>query len=169
MIIRPGKPSDSIRVTEIMNPIIRDTTISFKREEWTIDDAEALVSGSPAFFVGEVEGRVQGFAYFDQFRKASGYDRAMEQSVMLAPEARGTGMGKALVAELEREAQRQGKGSLWGAISAENQAGVAFHASLGFEKIAVLPRVGFKFGRWLDLVLMQKWIAEEGDDPKGSD
>jgi phosphinothricin acetyltransferase len=83
----------------------------------------------------------------------------MEHTVMLAPSARGRGIGRALMAALEDHARAGGAKSMFAGVSAANPEGRAFHARLGYGEVAVLPAVGFKAGHWLDLVLMQKFLA----------
>ena len=80
----------------------------------------------------------------------------MEHLIVLAPEAQGTGHVKRLMAALEDEARQRGVHLLWVAVSGENRAGVAFHQKIKFKAITRLPQVGYKFGRWMDLVLLQK-------------
>ena len=108
--------------------------------------------------VAEDEGRFLGFVSYLPFRRGVGYARTMEHAILLAPEARGRGAGRALMKAAEDHARAAGVGSLWAGVSGENPDGVAFHRSVGFEEVARLPKVGFKFGRWMDLVLMRKWL-----------
>ena len=163
MKIRPATVADALAVAGIMNPVIRDTTISFKPAELSVEEVAAQIAAAPAYLVAETDGAVVGFASYDQFRKGAGYGRTMENTIVLAPEARGLGAGRALMAALEDRAREQRVGSLWAGVSGENPAGRAFHAACGFHEVCVLPKVGYKFGRWLDLVLMRKWLDPEGD------
>ena len=75
---------------------------------------------------------------------------------MLAPDARGRGVGRSLMAAIEQHARDMGFHTMWAGVSAGNPDGVVFHERVGYEKVAVLPEVGRKFDQWLDLVLMQK-------------
>ena len=161
MTIRAAEQGDWSGIAAIWNPIIRDTALTFTTLEKTEAGLSQQISELPCFLVAEDGGQVLGFALFGQFRGGPGYARTMELTIHLAPEAHGRGLGRALIAELEAEARRQGVGSLWAGIGHENPASVTFHERLGFEQVAVLPRVGFKFGRWMDLVLMRKWIADD--------
>lgn len=161
MIVRDAIASDAPRIAAIQNPIIRETAITFNSEEKTPEMILASFSELPCFLVVEKEGQVLGFASYIQFRRGIGYARAMEHTIVLAPEARGQGAGRALMDAVEDRARRAGVGSMWAGVSGENPDGVLFHAKLGYSEIARLPKVGFKFGRWMDLVLMRKWLADD--------
>jgi phosphinothricin acetyltransferase len=168
MIVRPAEMGDADAIAAALNPVIRNTTISFKPYELSLDEVRELIATAPGIFVAEVDGKVVGYASYDQFRRGAGYARSMEHSIILAPEARGHGIGRTLMAVVEDHARAAGVGSLWAGVSGENPGGVAFHDRLGFETVAVLPKVGFKFNRWLDLTLMRKWLQPAGDETSGS-
>lgn len=168
MIVRAADLGDAAGIAAALNPVIRDTTISFKPNELSLDEVRDLISTAPGIFVAEVDAKVVGYASYDQFRRGAGYARSMEHSIILTPEARGHGVGRALMEVVESHARAAGVGSLWAGVSGENPGGVAFHTRLGFETVAVLPKVGFKFDRWLDLTLMRKWLQPTGDDAPGS-
>lgn len=101
-------------------------------------------------------GQLLGFARYSQFRAGAGYKFSVEHTVMLHTDARGHGAGKLLMDGLCDLAKKAGKHTMYAGVSGENQGAVDFHAKMGFTIAAVLPEVGYKFGRWLDLVLMQK-------------
>lgn len=157
MIIRPARPEDAEAVMALVNDVIVNTTITFTTELKSLQTVQDdIAARGRAFLVVEVDGIVAGYASYFPFRGGPGYARTKEHSVALGPQVRGRGAGRALMAELEAEARREGVHSLIAAVSGENPAGRAFHAAIGFAEIAVLPEVGFKFDRWIDLVLMQK-------------
>jgi phosphinothricin acetyltransferase len=158
MIVRAAVAADAKAICLILNPVIRDTAITFNSQERTPEDIVQAIAIVPCYLVAEEAGEVIGFASYDQFRKGVGYARAMEHTIVLADAARGKGAGRALMGALSDHARAAGVGSLWAGVSAENPDGVAFHASVGFENVATLPKVGFKFGRWMDLVLMRQWL-----------
>lgn len=158
MIVRPAVASDASAIAAILNHFIRHTTITFKPFEYSLQETEALIANVHAIFVAEHEGQVVGYASYGQFRNGPGYARTMEHSILLAPDAAGKGGGRALMAAIEEHARANGVGSLWAGVSGENPDGVAFHQALGFEIIGVLPKVGYKFERWIDLTLMRKWL-----------
>lgn len=157
MIIRPARPEDAEPLVTILNDVIDSTTITFTTERKTADLVRRdIAERGAAFQVVALDGEVAGYASYFPFRNGPGYARTKEHSIALAPRARGRGAGRALMAALEAEARREGVHSLWAGISGENPAGRAFHAKLGFAEVATLSEVGLKFGRWIDLVLMQK-------------
>lgn len=161
-MIRSAESADAAAIAALWNPYILDTAVTFNALPRREDEVAALIHQRQAaghgFLVAEVEGAVQGFATYGPFRNGSGYARTMEHSIFLTQGTIGKGLGRALMAALENHARRAGNHSLIGGISAENPQGRAFHAALGFTEIAILPQVGFKFGRWMDLVLMQKFL-----------
>lgn len=165
MIVRPATAQDAAAIAGIWNPQILDTATTFTTEEKTLDGLVGDIGHQP-FFVA-VEGcRVAGFATYVQFRRGPGYIHTMEHSLVLAPWARGQGWAAGLLRTLEDHARGQGVHSMMAGVSGENPAGVAFHERQGYRQIAILPEVGYKFGRWMDLVLMQKLLTLRADNPR---
>ncbi|MDA7425894.1 GNAT family N-acetyltransferase [Thalassococcus lentus] len=159
MIIRPAIPSDAPGIAAIWNDVILNTSVTFTTETKTTEGLiEDIESRGHGFQVAEDQGQLIGFATYSAFRGGPGYAHTKEHSIQLAPEARGQGAGRALMSALEHAARQEGVHSLWAGVSGENPDGVAFHSAIGFEQVARLPQVGFKFGRWMDLVLMQKFL-----------
>lgn len=162
MILRAARPADAPLIAAIWNPVIRDTTITFTTEEKTVpglqaDLATKAQAGQP-FLVAERQGGLLGFATYGAFRSGPGYAHVAEHTVILAPAARGQGVGRALIDALCDHGRAAGLAQIIGGVSAENADGLAFHARLGFVQIARLPGVGRKFGRLIDLVLMARGL-----------
>jgi len=155
-MIRPATPLDAPQIAAIWNRAIRETTITFNPVEKSEGEVAALTAQD--CLVWEVAGRVLGFARFFPFRGGKGYRFTVEHTIMLHADGHGQGGGRKLLVALCAQAKAAGKHSMFAGCSAENADAIAFHASLGFAKVATLPEVGFKFGRWIDLVLMQKTL-----------
>ena len=159
IVIRPAEVGDAIAICGFWNPWIETTSITFSTDLRTPESVAAdIAARGEAFLVAEAAGQIIGFASFFAFRSGPGYVHTREHTVILAPEARGKGAGRALVAGLEDVARAGGVHSLIAGVSSENPEGIAFHGAIGFAEVACLPQVGRKFGRWMDLVLMQKFI-----------
>ncbi len=160
MIIRPATHADADAICAIWNVYIRDTTVTFTTTEKTSADICAYIdarqSGGKAVFVAEDERGVEGFAASSEFRSGPGYAQVLENSVMLTAQASAKGTGRALMQAIEKKAKEGGIHALVAGISGDNDAAIAFHAAIGFEEVGRMPEVGTKFGRRLDLVLMQK-------------
>ena len=160
MGLRPARDGDIPAILAFWNPLIRETTITFSSEEKTAPGLARMIAQRRAagreFLVAEEAGAVLGLASYDQFRGGNGYAHCMEHTVILSPAARGRGLGRALMAALEDHARGRGAHGMIAAVSAENAAGLAFHRAIGYAQAGLLPQVGCKFGRWLDLVLMHK-------------
>ena len=153
-MIRPAAPADADVLHAIWTPVIRETTHIFHTTERSEEEIAALAQGSDPFLVWDEGGRASGFARCFPFRAGNGYTATVEHTILLASEARGRGVGRALLEALCDAAAVQGKHTMWGAISGENAAGIAFHEACGFTTYGRLHEVGRKFDRWLDLVLM---------------
>ena len=162
MILRPAEAADIPGLVTLWNATIRDTTITFTDCPKTEEGLAAAIAGRRArgreVFVVRDGGDI-GFAAYDQFRDGPGYAHAMEHTILLPPALRGRGAGRALMERIESHARAGGAHTLFAAVSGENEAGIAFHARLGFDVSARYPETGRKFGRWLDLVLMMKRIG----------
>ena len=162
-MIRDATPGDAPAIAAIWNPAIRDTAVTFNAAEKSVSDIATMITDRQslghAFLVAESSDRIAGFATYAQFRSGVGYARTMEHTILLSPEAQGSGLGRALLTAIEDHARTAGAISLFAGVSAENPAGRAFHARMGYAEVAILQRVGFKFGRAMDLVLMQKFLS----------
>lgn len=162
-MIRPAIAADIPAILAIWNPLIRDTLVTFNATEKTAADlaamlAEKAAAGHAVLVVEDAAG-VAGFATYGQFRGGVGYATAMEHTIHLAPTARGRGLGRALLTAIEAHARAAGAHSILAGVSGGNPDGRAFHAALGYDLVHVIPEVGHKFGRYWDLVLMQKFLT----------
>lgn len=157
--VRVAVAEDARQIAKIWNCMITDTLVTFttdlKSEEAIIAD---ITTRTPAYLVAEHSGVVVGFATYAQFRGGTGYAATVENTVMLTPLARGMGIGRILMTELQQIACDAGHHVMVAGISGANPAAIRFHAALGFVRVAHLPEVGRKWGRWLDLILMQKTL-----------
>lgn len=161
-MIRNATSGDAEAVAAIWNHYIRDTVATFNSAEKTVEEVIATIATRQVqrcFLVAEAQGRVQGFATYDQFRGGIGYAHSMEHTVLLAPEAGGHGFGRALMRAVEAHATSAGAHVMVAGVTAENAAGQDFHTKLGYVQTGLMPQVGRKFGRWMDLVLMQKILS----------
>ena len=161
MMIRPATEADHAALADLWNHFIRHTTVTFSPEEKTPESVAALIAQRRAagreLFVLRQGGEI-GLSSYDQFRSGLGYAQAMEHTILLSPGLRGQGAGRALMKAVEDHARAGGAHTLFAAVSGENEAGIAFHARMGFDVTARYPEAGRKFGRWLDLVLMMKFL-----------
>lgn len=161
-MIRAATEDDIDQLRSIWNREIRDTLITFNSAEKSVEDLKTLLkqkaTDNQPFLVAEQADEILGFATYGQFRGGVGYRHTAEHSVVLAPNARGQGVGRQLMSAVETHAKENDFHSMWAGVCAENPDAVAFHKRLGYAEIAQLPEVGFKFGRWLDLILMQKHL-----------
>ena len=158
MIVRPAAPGDAAGIAALVNPVIRDTAITFTNEEKTPLSISRAIRESGAYFVAGDGAEIAGYACYFQFRGGPGYAHAMEHSIVLDPTARGKGIGRGLMHVIETHAKARGAHVMMAGVSGENPDGIAFHAAVGYRQVGRLPEVGRKFGRWMDLVLMQKLL-----------
>ena len=155
LLIRPATAADAPALAALWNPWIRDTAITFTSTLKTPDDLTQMIATRPAFFTTD---DLAGFASYGQFRGGDGYATCMEHTVILAPGARGAGLGRALMSAVHDHARSHGAHQMIAGISGENPAAIRFHSALGYVETARIRDAGFKFGRFMDLVLMQKFL-----------
>jgi len=169
--IRPAREDDLPAIVAFWNPVIAGTTSSFHSELKTVPGLAQMIAARRAagreFLVWDEGGAILGFVTYDQFRPGDGYARTMEHTVILAAQARGRGVGRALMEALCDHAAAAGAHVMVAAVDAANAAGLAFHAACGFEAVGRMPQTGAKFGRWLDLVLMQRLLGPADVPPPG--
>src|ERR1700722_18752880 len=117
----------------------------------------ALVAHDFPFLVAVIDGRVAGYAYAGPFRPRAAYRHTCESSVYVAADAQRRGVGRELMLKVIGDCQRLGKQQMLAVIGdSANAASIGLHSALGFEHVGIFKNIGFKFGRWLDVVLMQR-------------
>ena len=167
MEIREATAQDLPGMLAIYNDVVATSTAIYRDIPMTLDEYErwfrARVDQGYPVLVAVTDGEVAGFATFGDFRTWPGYRFTVEHSVHVRANQRGGGIGSRLVRTLIERATQLGKHMMIAGVDAENAASIRFHERLGFESAAHLREVGFKFGRWLDLVLMQRRL---GSDPE---
>jgi L-amino acid N-acyltransferase YncA len=160
--IRDCTDADLAATLEISNELIPTTTIAWTEHPLGIDErtrwfAEQLARGFPVL-VADDAGTVVGVASYGDFRDTShweGYRFSVELSIHVRGDRRGDGIGRRLMEALVDRATAAGVHVMVAAVDGDNVDSIRFHERLGFVEVARMPEVGFKFGRWLDLVLLQ--------------
>ncbi|MBV8501730.1 MAG: N-acetyltransferase [Paucibacter sp.] len=166
-ILRPSIEADLPAIQAIYAHAVQHGTGTFETEvpdtpEMGRRRTEVLSRGLP-YLAAEVSGEVVGYAYANYFRPRMAYRYCLEDSIYLSPKAQGQGLGKLLLAELIARCEAAGGRQMLAVIGdAENKGSIGVHAALGFEHTGVLKSSGWKFGRWLDVVLMQRQLGHGG-------
>lgn len=159
MMIRDATPADAAAIAAIYNEAVRHTTAILMEGEVGAENRVQWMAARQALgypvLVAEAGGVVLGYAAFGDWRPFDGFRGTVENSVYVAPAARGQGVAQALLAALIPRAVACGKHVIVAAITSENAASLRLHEKLGFVETARMPQVGQKFGRWLDLVFLQ--------------
>jgi L-amino acid N-acyltransferase YncA len=159
MIIRDATHRDLPAILAIHNDAIRTTTAIWDETEVDLADRRTWfdarrTAGLPVL-VAEADGTVLGYASYGPWKVKSGYRFTMENSVYIHPDHHGRGAASALLPPLIEHARGAGVHAIVAGIEAANAASIALHEKHGFRRVALLPEVGFKFGRWLDLAYYQ--------------
>jgi L-amino acid N-acyltransferase len=163
--ISAASSADVPAITEIYNSVIVGSTAVFSDRQVDVDERLAWLEsrrerGFP-ILVARDEGRTVAFASYGDFRAWPGYRLTVEHSVHVAESHRRRGLGRRLVEALVEHAGHAGLHVMIAGIDADNDASLRLHEALGFERVALLPEVARKFDRWIDLVLMQRILADE--------
>ncbi len=164
LLIRDSQDTDLPHITDIYGHHVQHGTGTFETVPPSVQDmtarrADVLGKGLP-WLVLEHEGVVAGFAYANWFRPRAAFRFAVEDSIYLAPGAAGKGWGRALLTELLARCERAGMRKAIAVIGDSANAGsIGLHRALGFEHTGTITACGWKFGRWLDIVLMEKTLG----------
>ena len=164
LLIRPSTVADLPALTAIYTHHVLQGTGTFELD--VPDEAEmarrrqAVLDNGLPWLVAERGGTVLGYAYANHFRPRRAYRFCLEDSIYLAPAAQGQGIGRLLLAELLAQCEARGARQMLAVIGDSANAGsIGVHRALGFEHTGVLKASGWKFGRWLDVVLMQRSLG----------
>jgi phosphinothricin acetyltransferase len=160
--IREARPEDLPHIREIYNHYVANSTVTFDEDALTLKemrhkfrDVERL--GFPWIVAESPSGMIFGYAYVTPWKAKAAYRYTVEDSIYLSPAATGKGIGKALMTRKLDDAKAAGIKEVIAVIADKGaDASIAMHEKFGFTKIGEMGRVGFKFGRWLGTVLMQK-------------
>lgn len=164
LIVRASTEADVARCAEIYAHHVLHGTASFEVDppglaEMKRRRAAVLDAGLP-HLVAEREGRILGYAYAGKWRPRPAYKFSVEDSIYIDNDAVGQGVGKALLPALVEQCTALGKRQMVAVIGDSAQTpSIRLHASCGFEMVGTLRNIGFKFGRWLDTVLMQRELG----------
>lgn len=163
--IRPSRDGDIATVAAIYGHHVLNGLGSFEETapgavEMGRRRADVLAKGFP-YLVAERDGAVVGYAYCSQYRPRPGYRFSVEDSIYVAPELQRAGIGAALLPALIAAASAQGARQMIAVIGdSANIGSVALHRRFGFRPVGVIEAVGFKLGRWVDSVIMQRALGE---------
>jgi len=170
LVIRSATPDDAEALLEIYSYYVTDTAINFDYEPPTVDEFREKICNileKYPYLVAEREDRIRGFAYAGPFVGRAAYAWSSEVTIYLAPEEKGRGTGRKLYENLERRLKERGIRNLYACIGWTdrpdryldgNSAG--FHGHLGYTKVGHFRKCGYKFGRWYDMIWMEKIIGE---------
>jgi len=175
ILIRDSRPEDAKEIHQIYAFSVMNGTGSFDETPPTLDEMIAkhndLTSRNLPFLVAEYRGKVVGFCYGAPFRPRSAYRYTLEDSVYVASDVRGLGVGSSLILALVKRAKALGYRQMVAVIGdSENHGSIKAHAAAGFVHAGVIRQVGLKFGQWLDVVFMQCVLnAEDCVHPNEAD
>ncbi len=163
MDLRPTRPDDANSLAEIYGHAVLHGLGTFEETPPTIAEMDArrvrVADFGLPHVVAVIGGRVAGYSCAAPFRPRPGYRFTAEDSVYVAPWAVGRGVGRALLLRVVEDCEALGLRRLVAAIGdSKNVASIAMHQACGFAVAGVLPAVGWKFGRWVDVVFMQRGL-----------
>jgi|SRR5687768_9249201 len=160
--IRDAVDDDVPGILAIYNDVIATSTAVYREDPATLDDRQQWFAARRAqsypILVASDSSGLLGFASYGDFRTWPGYRFSVEHTVHIRAGQRGRGVGTLLMETLIQRAIDHGKHVMVGGVDADNEASLRFHERLGFVRAARLCEVGFKFGRWLDLVFVQRML-----------
>lgn len=160
-MIRLAKLSDAKCIADIYNYYVENTFVTFEEDIVSEQEMRHRIESKLkkyCFLVWEEEGKILGYAYADEWKTRCAYEYTVESSVYLNKDAAGRGIGTKLYEHLLEQLKEKGIHIVLAGIAIPNDASIALHEKLGFEKTGQLKEVGFKAGRWIDVGYWQYTI-----------
>lgn len=169
-LLRPGTEADLPAITAIYREHVLQGSASFETEPPALEEMTrrraALIAAGYPYLVAERAGQVLGYAYAGAYRPRAAYRDTVENSIYLHPSAYGQGIGTQLLLELVRACTAIGFRQMIAVVGdSGNTASIRLHERNGFRRVGTLEAVGFKHGRWLDVVLLQRRLGHGQDSP----
>lgn len=162
MRLRNATVADAEALRTIYNREVEETTHTFDLEPRSLSEQQDWIrerAGALGVLVAEIDGEVAGFASLSPYRPRPAYRTSVENSVYVAESARGAGVGRALMEELIDVATQRGFHTIIARVSGGHEASIGLHRACGFTVVGTERQVGRKFGKWLDVVVMQRMLA----------
>jgi L-amino acid N-acyltransferase YncA len=160
--IRTAVPDDADALMEIYNPVVLTSTATFDLIPRTLEEQRAWIgdrSGARVVLVAvDDQGRVAGYSALSPYRDRAAYATTVEDSVYVHEDHQGLGIGRLLLESLVDTARAHGFHAMMARIVSDHAASIGLHAACGFEIVGHEREVGRKFGRWLDVTLMQRLL-----------
>ena len=173
--IRDARGTDAEVLLKIYSHYVENTAVSFEYETPSPKEFSCRIMSTLErypYIVAERDGEIIGYAYAGTFKPRKAYDRCVEVSIYLHKDERCNGCGRRLYEELERRLADMGILNLYACIThceTEDEyltkQSPLFHSRMGYEKIGHFSKCGFKFGRWYDMIWMEKFIGEHSTQP----
>lgn len=173
VVIRDATIEDAKHILEIYDYYVKNTAITFEYDTPSLEEFKARMERTMSrypYLVIEKDNIIQGYAYAGSFVGRAAYDWSCEMTVYLAPNARKSGMGRKIYEVLEMKLREMGILNLYACIGCPEvddeyltMNSADFHAHMGFVKVGEFHKCGYKFGRWYNMIWMEKIIGKHGD------
>jgi L-amino acid N-acyltransferase YncA len=167
-LIRPARKADATEILKIYTPYINNTAITFETEIPTIEEftkrIETIQKHYP-YLVCERDNQIIGYAYASQYRERSAYRYSIELSIYVDQKYRHQGIGTALYTHLFDTLQTYEFYTAYACITLPNESSIVLHQTFGFQEIGIFHHAGYKGGKWLDVIWMEKQLKKY-DTPK---
>ena len=176
VVIRPAIIKDAKELLAIYSPYVLETAITFEYVVPTLEEfAKRIekISGKYPYLVAEEDGKIIGYAYASTFKDRAAYDWCVETSIYLAKDMRGKGIGKLLYKTLEDALREKNILNANACITYVeevdehmNNASIHFHEYMGYRFVGRFHQCGYKFGKWYDMIWMEKMLGEHTEHPE---
>lgn len=165
--VRPAVKADAAALLEIYGPYVRETTVTFEYEVPGLEEFAGRIGNIGAeypYLVCEIDGRIAAYAYGHRHMERAAYQWNAELSVYVGQGQFRRGLGRALYQAVLDILKLQNIQTVYGIVTSPNENSERLHAAMGFERRALFPRMGYKFGRWLDVAWFEKNLGGHGQE-----